>query len=70
MKPNNTLRKELVHPKDKRDPENITDALYECPCMNCELSYIGETVRKFSTRLEDHKTEVEKVCKKAITRAG
>ena len=38
--------------------------------MNCELSYIGETGRKFSTRLEEHKTEVEKVCKKVITRAG
>ena len=70
MKPHNILRKERVHPKDKRDPENITDAIYECPCMNCELSYIGETGRKFSTRLEEHKTEVEKVCTKVITRAG
>ena len=56
MKPHNTLRKELVHPKDKRDPENITDAIYECPCMNCERSYIGQTGRKLSTRLEEHKT--------------
>ena len=70
MKPHNTLRKELVHPKDKRDPENITDAIHECPCMNFELSYIGEMGRKFGTRLEEHKTEVEKVCKKVITRAG
>ena len=41
----------------------------ECPCMNCEVSYIGETGRKFSIRLEKHKTEVEKVCRKVITRA-
>ena len=42
MKPHKTLRKELMHPKDKRCPENMHDAIYECPCMNCELSYIGE----------------------------
>ena len=70
MKLHNTLRKELVHPKDKRDPENITDAIYECPCMNCELSHIGETGRKFGTRLEEHKAGVQKVCNKVSTRAG
>ena len=69
-----TLHKELVHPIDKRDPEieNITVALYECPCtccMNCELSYIGDTGRKFGTRLEERKAEVQKVCNKVITSA-
>ena len=57
MKPQNTLCKELVHPKDKRDPENITDATWVSLC-------------EFGIRLEEHKTEVEKVCKKVITRAG
>ncbi|XP_072014852.1 uncharacterized protein [Amphiura filiformis] len=70
MKPHNTLRKQLVHPKDKRDPNNTTDAVYKIPCMNCELSYIGETGRKFGTRLEEHKSEAEKVSKTVTTRAG
>ena len=68
MKLHNT--KDLCILKIKRDQENIPDAIYECPCMNCELSWIGEMGRKFGTHLEEHKTEVEKVCKKVITRAG
>ena len=70
MSPHNTLRRELVHPKDKREPYNTTNAIYETPCKNCRLVYVGETGRKFGTRLEEHKTEVEKVCNKIATRAG
>ena len=70
MKPHNTLRKELVHPKDKRDPLNITHAIYETPCNNCNLVYVGETGRKFGTRMEEHKPEAEKVGNKIATRAG
>ena len=70
MKPYNTIRKELVHPKDKRDPLNTTHALYAVPCKNCDLSYIGETGRKFGTRLDEHRTEVEKTCQTVVTRAS
>ena len=56
--------------KDKRDDHNTTDALYCLPCMNCDLEYIGETGRKFGTRLNEHKTEVEKVSKSVVTRAS
>ena len=56
--------------KDKRDPNNTTDAVYKIPCMNCDLSYIGETGRKFGTRLEEHRSEAEKVSKTVTTRAG
>ncbi|XP_072033096.1 uncharacterized protein [Amphiura filiformis] len=69
MKPHNTLRRELVHPKDKRDPNNLTQAVYKIPCLNCDLSYIGETGRKFGTRLEEHRKEVEKVNSTVVTRA-
>ena len=70
MKPHTTLRSLLVHPKDKRDPLHTTDAIYEIPCMNCNMSYVGETGRKFNTRLEEHKSEVEKVSGTVTTRAG
>ncbi len=70
MKPHNTLRKELVHPKDKRDPLNITHAIYETPCNNCNLVYVGETGRKFGTRMEERKSEAEKGGNKIATRAG
>ena len=70
MKPHTTLRRELVHPKDKRDCYNTTHALYNIPCLNCELCYIGETGRKFGTRLDEHKAEVNKVSNTVTTRAG
>ena len=38
--------------------------------MNCNLEYIGETDRKFGTRLNEHKTEVDKVSKSVFTRAS
>ena len=57
--------------RDKRDPLHTTDAIYEIPCMNCIMSYVGETGRKFNTRLEEHKSEVEKVSGSVTTtRAG
>ena len=43
---------------------------YEIPCINCNLCYIGETGRKFNTRLEEHKSEVNKVSGTVTTRAG
>ena len=40
------------------------------PCMNCDLEYIGETGRKFGTRLNEHRTEVEKVSRSVVMRAS
>ena len=70
VRPHTTLRKLLVHPKDKRDPLTTTDCVYELPCANCKASYIGETGRRFSTRLSEHKKETEKLeaSKKNFTR--
>jgi hypothetical protein len=61
VRPHNTLRKILVHPKDKRDPSTTTDCIYEIPCGNCESTYVGETGHRFETRLKEHKKETEKV---------
>ncbi|XP_072014982.1 uncharacterized protein [Amphiura filiformis] len=69
MKPHCTLRNLLVHPKDKREPHNSTDVIYSIPCGNCDLSYIGETGRKFGKRLDEHKTEAEKIGDNIKTRA-
>ena len=37
MKPVKTLRKVLVHPKDKQQKEEITDCVYKIPCGNCDI---------------------------------
>ncbi|XP_072048917.1 uncharacterized protein [Amphiura filiformis] len=36
MKPNTTLHKMLVHPKDKIDPLNTSDCVYEIPCAKLQ----------------------------------
>ena len=59
----------LVHPKDKRDPMQTAEVIYEIPCKNCPKTYIGETGRLFKTRHNEHKTEAEKLSAKTYTRA-
>ena len=61
VKPHRTLRNMLVHPKDKRDPSQTAEAIYEISCKNCPKSYVGETGRLFRTRRFEHKTETEKL---------
>jgi len=68
MRPVKTLKSLLVHPKDKQEKEKITDCIYKIPCASWEKCYIGETGRKFGTRLKDHKTEVESITSKPFTR--
>ena len=69
MKPHCTLRNILVHPKDKRDPLQTAETIYEIPCKNCPNTYIGETGRLFKIRLNEHKTEAEKDQHKCFTRS-
>ena len=63
VRPHTTLRKLLVHPKDKVDPLSTTDCIYEIPCANCDSTYVGETGRRLETRKDEHKTETDKVVK-------
>ena len=69
MKPYITLRRMLVHPKDKRDPLQTADSVYEIPCKSCYNTYIGETGRIFKTRLSEHQKEAEKQSAKKFTRS-
>ena len=70
MRPHCSLRKMLVHPKDKRDPLQTTDVIYNIPCKNCDKSYVGETGRKFGKRMDEHKSEAEKAGATVRTRAA
>ena len=60
MKPYNTLRENLVHPKDKRDITENAGVLYNIPCKQCPRVYIGETGRRLGVRLKEHRDDVEK----------
>ena len=55
FKPTNTLRQQLVHPKDKLGKEKIVGPVYHIPCGNCEDDYIGESERSLKARFDEHK---------------
>ena len=59
----------VVHPKDKRDPQQSADVVYEIPCDSCKKTYVGETARLFKTRLGEHKKEASKFSETNYTRA-
>ncbi|XP_072051726.1 uncharacterized protein [Amphiura filiformis] len=61
MKPHNTLKSLLVHPKDKRDPNETCEVVYRVDCKGCDKMYVGETGRAFATRLKEHQKDAEKI---------
>ena len=69
MRPVNTLKKFLVHPKDKQHKEETTECVYRIPCGNCDKTYVGETGRKFGVRMKEHKAEVESKSGRIFTRS-
>ena len=54
-KPFNTLRSQLVHPKDRTDKLKKCGVIYLVTCNNCNKQYIGETGRPLGKRLEEHR---------------
>jgi len=69
MKPFQTIRRLLVHPKDKRIQQYACECVYKIPCKNCDKTYIGETGRAFGVRLQEHRQEVTQRDVKAYTRS-
>jgi len=62
FRPETTLRKILVHPKDKTSKLDKTGVVYKIKCQKCPQDYIGETLRKTKLRIQQHRrpSEVEK----------
>ena len=48
----------LSHPKDPVPDLQRWDVVYKIPCAACSSSYIGQTGRKLSQRLDEHKHAV------------
>ena len=69
MKPYENIRKMVVHPKDKIEDSKKCECIYKIPCHNCSSVYIGETGREFSTRLKEHRKEVDDLSQRKVTRA-
>jgi len=60
MRPFQTIRNYVVHPKDKLEKEEISECVYCIPCKGCEKVYVGETGRNFGVRMSEHRKEVER----------
>ena len=59
QKPHQTIGNLFPKPKDPVPKDQTRGAIYSIPCKDCDKSYIGETKRKFSTRLKEHQKAVE-----------
>ena len=60
QKPYQTIGNLSPKPKDPVPKDQTRGAMYSIPCKDCDKSYIGETKRKFSTRLKEHQKAVER----------
>ena len=54
LRPYNTLRGRLVHPKDKVPKDEKAGVVYQIKCGNCEAAYVGETERSLRKRVSEH----------------
>ena len=55
-----TLRRLLINVKDKDEPEDRPGAVYKIKCSDCQATYIAETGRNLTTRLNEHKRATKK----------
>ena len=54
IKPYDTIRNWLVHPKDPTPKAKKCGVVYSVKCRDCPQTYVGETARTFETRLKEH----------------
>ena len=54
LRPYNTIRSKLVHPKDKIPKEETSGVVYHIQCEGCHSTYMGETERRLSKRVSEH----------------
>ena len=58
MKPHLTLKRMLVHSKDKRTPQKNAGVVYQVPCKDCPCEYTGETERRYGVREKEHQRDM------------
>ena len=54
LRPTNTIRAKLVHPKDKVDRLDQAGVVYKIQCNDCPDVYVGETERRLNARYKEH----------------
>ena len=54
-----TLRKRLVHPKDKLPSYYSSNEVYKVECQaDCGLAYVGKTIRNVGERMKEHASSI------------
>ena len=69
LKPYNSIRSHLVHPKDKVEKTDKSEVVYHIQCKDCTDTYVGETGRQLKFRLHDHRTKASSHVKQHTERA-
>ena len=70
LSPHCTLRRLLVHPKDKVRTLKKANCVYRNPCISCDKSYVGETGRSLGLQMEEHRKEAGKSESRPYTRSS
>ena len=52
-----TLKRMLVHPKDKHTPQENLGVMYEVPCMDRHYVHTGKTERRYGVREKESKRD-------------
>ncbi|BHF70701.1 hypothetical protein SprV_0301375400 [Sparganum proliferum] len=57
-RPTATKRKKIMQMKDRLDVEEHSGVVYQIPCRDCPRHYTGQTGRRLSSRITEHKRAV------------
>ena len=60
LKPQSTLKRQLVRVKQKMPKEKKKEVVYQVPCEDCPKVYIGETKITLKMKISEHKQAVKK----------
>ena len=58
FKPSTSLRRLFSSPKDRPPDMDLSSVVYKIPCAKCSACYIGQTKRRLSQRIAEHKRAV------------
>nr|VZH95334.1 unnamed protein product [Spirometra erinaceieuropaei] len=60
-RPQGTIRRRLMQPKDALPPAETSAVIYKINCNEGDCNYAGETGRKLQTRLQEHKSATRRL---------